>query len=295
MGDNNFTAEYLLDRLKDEKDHGISGGIYNRLQVDMAYNSNHIEGSRLTHDQTRYIFDTHTLYADNAKVDDIIETVNHFRCFDYIIDHAHDNVTEDMIKTLHRMLKEGTFSSQAEEAVIGDYKKYPNYVGDIKTSLPKNVSADIKALLHDTDGEKNFDEILDFHARFEKIHPFYDGNGRIGRLIMFKQCLENNIIPFIINDEYKFFYYRGMSQWQKPDGEHGYLRDTCLLMQDNMKAVLEYFDIPYQRQWDRLPFEVTGPAEESQSQDTADGNVDKETEDYDTSYVTDSTEDLDDL
>lgn len=243
------TSRYLLDRLSDEKEHGISGGIYNKLQVDMAYNSNHIEGSGLTHDQTRYIYETHTLDAENVRVDDVLETVNHFRCFDYIIDHAEELVTEDMIKELHRMLKSGTFSAQSKEAVVGDYKKYPNYVGDLKTSSPKNVSSDIRNLLNETDGEKTFDDILDFHARFEKIHPFYDGNGRVGRLIMFKQCLENDIIPFIIADEYKAYYYRGLNEWQKAGGEHGYLRDTCLLMQDNMKAVMDYFEILSSNYW----------------------------------------------
>lgn len=247
---NRETSEYLLDRLSDEKEHGISGGIYNKLQVDMAYNSNHIEGSGLTHDQTRYIYETHTLDAENVKVDDVVETVNHFRCFDFIIDHVEEPVTEDMIKELHRMLKSGTFSAQSKEAVVGDYKKYPNYVGDIKTSSPQNVSSDIINLLKETDGEKTFDDILNFHALFEKIHPFYDGNGRVGRLLMFKQCLENDIIPFIIVDEYKAYYYRGLNEWQKADGERGYLRDTCLLMQDNMKATMDYFEIPIQKQSD---------------------------------------------
>ncbi len=233
----------LIERLLDEKEHEISGGIYNKLQVDFAYNSNHIEGSKLTHEQTRYIFETHTVGAEPARVDDIVETINHFRCFDYILESYNKPLTEDYIKELHRILKTGTFSSQAKEAVIGDYKKYPNEVGSLATSSPQNVSMDLLSLLNDymNHGVK-FDDILDFHARFEKIHPFYDGNGRVGRLLMFKECLKNDIVPFIIDDAYKGEYNRGLYNWQT-GGEKGYLRDTCLYMQDHMYDVLRYFEI----------------------------------------------------
>lgn len=235
----------LIERLKDEKEHKISGGIYNLLQVDFAYNSNHIEGSSLTHDQTKYIFETKTVGIESAKVDDIIETVNHFRLFDYILDTIEEPLSEDYIKSLHYKLKNATFSSESKEAVVGDYKKYNNYVSDLETSSPKNVKNDINNLLNNYNNRDiSFDDILDFHAKFEKIHPFYDGNGRIGRIIMFKECLKNDIIPFYIDDKYKFEYYRGLNEWQK-GGDRTYLRDTCLFMQDHMKKVLDYFDIDY--------------------------------------------------
>ena len=232
----------------DEKEHGISGGIYNKLQVDFAYNSNHIEGSRLTHDQTRYIFETHTIETENgsAKVDDIIETINHFKCFDVIIESYNEPLTEEYIKNLHKILKTGTFSATSEEAVVGDYKKYPNEVGGLDTVEPESVMKAMKALLETYNNIESisFDDLLDFHAKYEKIHPFYDGNGRTGRLILFKECLKNNIIPFIIADEYKYEYNRGLHEWQLGK-EKGYLRDTCLFMQDYMKKVLDYFKIKY--------------------------------------------------
>lgn len=238
----------LLERLLDEKNHGIHGGIYHKIQVDLAYNSNHIEGSRLSHDQTRYIFETHSLYGDNILVDDVIETANHFRCLDYLLDHIKEPINSDTVKTLHRILKTGTFSSQSREAVIGDYKKYPNYVGDMRTSPPNRVEQDMDALLSKFSRQKpvTLDALLDFHAQFEKIHPFYDGNGRIGRLLLFQQCLAYDLVPFIIRDDNRIFYYRGLKEWQAQNGEHGYLRDTCLLEQDNMKRVLDYFEIPYE-------------------------------------------------
>lgn len=234
----------LINVLKDEKSRRISGGIYNKLQVDFAFNSNHIEGSKLSHDQTRYIFETKTVGAEPARVDDIIETVNHFRAFDHIIDTFDSPLTEDYIKKLHSILKTGTLSADSPEAVVGDYKKYPNYVGDMKTSRPSDVAANVKKLFEEYEKlEKvTFDDVLDLHARFEKIHPFYDGNGRVGRLVMFKECLKNGIVPFIISDEYKGYYYNGLKNWQQ-GGEKGFLRDTCLLMQDNMKSVLDYFEI----------------------------------------------------
>jgi len=233
--------EKLMARLLDEKKHRINNGIYNKLQVDFAYNSNHIEGSKLTHDQTKYIFETHTIGFETVPVDDVIEVVNHFRCFDYILDTYDIVVDEDYIKNLHKLLKSGTFSSMSEVAVVGDYKKYPNEVSNMKTSLPENVHDDMIKLLNSyVDKTGNFDDILDFHAQYEKIHPFYDGNGRTGRLLMFKQCLQNDIIPFIVDDGYKAEYYRGLHEWQS-GGEKGYLRDTCLFMQDNMKNTMEYF------------------------------------------------------
>lgn len=243
---NNFIA-----RIKDEKKYQIHGGIYHALQVDFAYNSNHIEGSRLTHDQTKYIFDTKTVGIVPAKVDDIIETVNHFRLFDYVIETMDEELTEDYIKHLHYILKNATFSSESMEAVIGDYKKYPNEVSDIETALPSDVGTKMKKLLHSYN-EKNivsFEDIVGFHADFEKIHPFYDGNGRVGRILILKECLKNDIIPFYIDDKYKFEYYRGLKEWQN-DGDKTYLRETCLFMQDHMKKIFDYFQIDYQKQGD---------------------------------------------
>ena len=241
----------LIDRLRDEKEHRISGGIYQFLQVEAAYNSNHIEGSTLTHEQTRYIFETHSVSGENIRADDVVETVNHFRLFDRIIDTFDEPLTEDYVKELHRVLKTGTFSSLSREAVVGDYKKFTNIVNDIETSHPDEVHEDMKRLLS-TENLKvplDFDGLLDFHASFEKIHPFYDGNGRIGRLLLFKECIRSDIVPFIIDDNIKLYYYRGMHEWQT-GGEKGYLRDTCLSMQDKMKAVLDYFSIGYNKKND---------------------------------------------
>lgn len=236
------TVQNLIQRLRDEKAYGIKGGIYNKLQVDFAYNSNHIEGSKLSHDQTRYIFDTHTIGTEPTRVDDVIETVNHFRCFDYILDTYDIPLVEDYIKEMHKILKTGTFDSAKSYAVVGDYKKYANEVGSMQTSAPKDVAKDLCDLLNKYQGHMSFDDVLDFHTRYERIHPFYDGNGRTGRLIMFKQCLENDMIPFIIEDKYKGEYNRGLYEWQN-GREKGYLRDTCLLMQDHMHQILDYFEI----------------------------------------------------
>lgn len=237
---------HLIPVLQSEKQYKTKGGLYNKLQVDFAYNSNHIEGSKLSHEQTVFIYDTKTVGTEPAKVDDILETVNHFRCFDMIIQDIDNPLTENFIKSLHRTLKTGTFSSEAPDATIGEYKKFPNYVNDMKTTHPKDVESEIRKLLQEYNSKKahTFDDILDFHARYEKIHPFYDGNGRTGRLIMFRECLKSNIIPFIIADEYKAYYYRGLKEWQM-GREKGYLRDTCKLMQDNMKNILDYFEIKY--------------------------------------------------
>ncbi len=236
----------LLERLRSEQKSGLSGVIYHRVQVELTYNSNHIEGSRLTHDQTRYIFETNTIgFSDSAvNVDDIIETVNHFRSVDMIIREAGRPLTQTMIKRLHRILKTGTSDSRKAWFAVGDYKRIPNEVGGVETASPEAVPEEMRILIHDYESipVKTFDDILDFHVRFERIHPFQDGNGRVGRLILFKECLRNNIVPFIITDELKMFYYRGLSEWNR---ERGYLRDTCLTAQDQMKAVLSYFRISF--------------------------------------------------
>ena len=238
----------LVSVLLAEKAGKISGGVYNKLQVDFAYNSNHIEGSKLTHDQTRYIYETQTVGIEPARVDDIIEAVNHFRCFDKVIATYKDKITPDYIKSLHFTLKSSTLSSEREEAVVGDYKKFPNYVGDMKTASPETVNASVDALLRDYNMIESVDlyDILAFHADFEKIHPFYDGNGRVGRLLTFKECLKHEIVPFFIEDTYKGYYYRGLNEWQT-GGEKGFLIDTCLMMQDKMKAILDYFRIDYDK------------------------------------------------
>ena len=238
--------ETLLEILRNEKASKYSGGIYHKIQIDLTYNSNHIEGSRLTHDQTRYIFETNTIGFENeaVNVDDIVETVNHFKCIDMIIDSADKKLTEKFIKQLHGTLKNGTADSRKDWFAVGDYKRFPNEVGGMQTALPEEVADKMKALLteYSTKEEKTFEDILDFHVKFERIHPFQDGNGRVGRLIMFKECLKYNIVPFIIEDNLKMFYYRGLKEW---DNEKGYLTDTCLTAQDKYKAYLDYFRITY--------------------------------------------------
>ena len=240
------SEETLLAFLRREKDAALKGGIYQKIQIDLTYNSNHIEGSKLTHDQTRYIFETKTLgVTDKAvKVDDIVETVNHFRCIDLIIEGAHTKLTESFIKQLHFILKSGTTDSQKSWFRVGDYKMLENEVGGTETTKPADVAFAIKELLKEYNSKSKitFDDILDFHVRFESIHPFQDGNGRIGRLIMFKECLKYNIVPFIITEELKMFYYRGIKNWKD---ERGYLRDTCLTGQDAMKTTLDNFGIKY--------------------------------------------------
>lgn len=236
----------LLKILREQKEMKLKGGIYHRTQIDLTYNSNHIEGSRLTHDQTRYIFETNTIgfEGESVKVDDIVETTNHFRCIDMIIDKAEERLTEGFIKELHRILKSGTSDSLKSWFAVGDYKKIPNEVGGMETVAPENTKHEIVRLLKEYNAikKKTFDDILDFHQRFESIHPFQDGNGRVGRLIMFKECLANGIVPFIITDELKMFYYRGLQQW--PHIKE-YLRDTCLAAQDEYKVLLDYFRIQY--------------------------------------------------
>lgn len=236
----------LLDILREEKANRYSGGIYHKTQIDLTYNSNHIEGSCLNHDQTRYIFETNSIgvVEEMINVDDVIETVNHFRCIDMIIDHAKAALTEKFIKELHRGLKSGTSDSGKDWFAVGNYKKLPNEVGGMTTALPEEVAGCMKALLEEYNGreEKTMEDILDFHVKFERIHPFQDGNGRVGRLIMFKECLKYNIVPFIIEDNLKMFYYRGLKEWDK---EKGYLTDTCLTAQDRYKTYLDYFRIAY--------------------------------------------------
>ena len=224
----------------------LRGGIYHKIQIELTFNSNHIEGSALTHDQTRYIFETNTIGADQTSinVDDIIETANHFRCVDYIIDNATKPITEKMLKQLHFILKNGTSDSRKEWFLVGEYKKLPNQVGGEATCLPENVKTEIKSLLanYNTIKKKSLEQILEFHKNFESIHPFQDGNGRVGRLLMFKECLANNIIPFIIDEKHKLFYYRGLKEWEN---EKGFLTETCLSCQDTFKAWLDYFRIDY--------------------------------------------------
>lgn len=237
----------LSDVLKREKKSKLPGGIYHKVQVDLTYNSNHIEGSRLTHDQTRYIFETNTIGMTEraVNVDDIVETANHFKCIDMIIDEANYLLTEKFIKQLHGILKNGTSDSRKDWFAVGDYKRLANEVGGRETTMPENVADEMKALIksYNEKQEKTLEEILEFHVKFEQIHPFQDGNGRVGRLIMFKECLRNNIVPFIITEELKLFYYRGLSEW---NSERGYLRDTCLTAQDQFKLVMDYFGIKYE-------------------------------------------------
>lgn len=236
----------LLDVLRAEKAAKLHGGIYHRVQIDLTYNSNHIEGSRLTHDQTRFIFETNTIgMSDGAvKVDDVVETANHFKCIDMVIDSAAHVLSEAFIKQLHATLKSGTSNSRQDWFAVGDYKKLPNEVGGMDTAQPEEVASQVKKLLseYNANKEKSFDDLLDFHYRFERIHPFQDGNGRVGRLVLFKECLRNNIVPFIIDEDTKLYYYRGLKEWER---ERGYLRDTCLAAQDKFKKYLDYFRIPY--------------------------------------------------
>lgn len=236
----------LLTRLREEKDSKLKGGIYHRTQIDLTYNSNHIEGSRLTKEQTRYIFETNTLgiTTETTSVDDIMETVNHFRCIDYVIDHAMDKITEAHVKQLHAILKMNTSDSHKSWFAVGDYKRLPNEVGGEETVLPEDVHNRMKALIGEYNAIKKveFDDILNFHVLLERIHPFQDGNGRVGRLLLLWQCLQSAHVPFIITEELRLFYYRGIQNWGKVDG---YLRDTCLTAQDNYKLLLDYFKIKY--------------------------------------------------
>lgn len=238
----------LLQVLQDERNAKTTGGIYHKLQIELTYNSNHIEGSRLTHDQTRYIYETNTIGKgeENLNVDDILETVNHFRCIDRVIDQAKSVISEKMIKQLHFLLKNGTSDSRKEWFAVGDYKRLPNEVGGSETTSPEEVAKEIRKLLdrYNANSHKTLEEIIEFHHQFELIHPFQDGNGRVGRLIMLKECLKHNIVPFIIDEELKLCYYRGLNEWKS---ERGFLMDTCLCAQDKFESYLDYFRIPYNR------------------------------------------------
>ena len=235
----------ILKTLREQKEIKLKGNLYSNTQITFAYNTNHIEGSTLTEDQTRYIYETNTLLAEKDSItdlDDVLETVNHFKLVDYMLDIADEKLTEEIIKKFHKILKEGTSDSRKDWFVVGDYKKLANEVGGLKTSDPKNVARDIKKLLewYESLKEVTINEIIEFHAKFEKIHPFQDGNGRVGRIIAFKECLKFNIIPFIILDKDKLFYYRGLNQYQK-NKEKGYLIDTCLNAQDQYYRMIEHF------------------------------------------------------
>ena len=236
----------LLARLRLEKDAGIPGGIYHKVQIELTYSSNHIEGSRLTHDQTRYIFETNTIGIsdETIKVDDIVETANHFKCIDQVIDMANFMLSESFVKQLHLLLKSGTSDSRKSWFAVGDYKRFENEVGGKETTKPSDVPKAMKKLLkeYNANKHKSLKEIIDFHYKFENIHPFQDGNGRVGRLIMFKECLRNGITPFIISDDIKQYYYRELNEWKN---EPGYLMDTCLTAQDRFKAYMDYFGLEY--------------------------------------------------
>ena len=236
----------LLSVLQREKQSRLPGGIYHRVQIDLTYNSNHIEGSRLSREQTRFIFETNTIGIEKqaVNVDDVVETANHFRCIDMVIDDASRALSQAMIKRLHEILKSGTSDSRQDWFAVGEYKKLPNEVGGQETAAPEDVENRMRALLnaYNAKTRKTLRDLLDFHVQFESIHPFQDGNGRVGRLILFKECLKNDIVPFIITDDLKMFYYRGIREWKT---EPGYLTDTCLTAQDHFKALMDYFRIPY--------------------------------------------------
>lgn len=236
----------LLETLQEEKASNLKGGIYHKTQIRLTYNTNRIEGSKLSEEQTRYIYETNTLFTEKgentANVDDIIETVNHFQCFDYMLKIAAESLSEEHIKEFHKISKYNTSDSRKEWFNVGAYKLKPNFVGGIETTKPNEVEEHIRTLLENYNGKKNIEisDIIAFHYEFETIHPFQDGNGRVGRLIMFKECLKNNIAPFIIEDECKFFYYRGLSEYPKIKE---YLTDTCLAAQDNYVELMKYFEV----------------------------------------------------
>lgn len=240
------TLSPLLKNLREQKSAKLKGGIYHRIQIDLTYNSNHIEGSRLTHDQTRYIFETNTIgiTSEAVNVDDIVETTNHFRAIDHIIGNTEGPLTESYIKHLHFLLKSGTSDERKDWFRVGEYKLLPNEVGGNDTSQPENVHRDMEIILKEYNARRHpsFEDIIDFHHKFESIHPFQDGNGRIGRLIMFRECLRFGHVPFIITDELKMFYYNGLRNWP---AIKGYLLDTCLTAQDCFKAMLDKFRINY--------------------------------------------------
>ena len=235
----------LLERLRQEKSSRVRGGIYHKIQVELTFNSNHIEGSRLSIDQTRLIFETATVgfEGEPVRIDDVVEASNHFRAVDFIIEKADEPLSEQFVKELHRILKSGTAGEGVDWFNVGDYKALPNEVAGAKTVLPQDVAAAMRGLLasYNSASKHDLGDIVGFHVAFERIHPFQDGNGRVGRLIMFKECLANCVVPFIVEDEMKAFYYRGLARW---DDEQGFLMDTCLAAQDRFRAALEYFCIP---------------------------------------------------
>lgn len=238
------TKSPLLKQLIEEKGIKLKGGIYHQIQINFAYNSNHIEGSRLSEDQTRYIYETHSIISNKEEtisINDVNETLNHFRCFDYILENV-NILTEELIKEIHKILKTNTLDSLQDWFKVGEYKLRPNTVGGKRTTPPSKVKGEMRKLLKEYNEKENitFDDIIEFHYNFESIHPFQDGNGRVGRLIMFKECLRNNIVPFIIDEKYKAFYYRGLKEFEY---EKGYLIDTCLSVQDKFKELLDYFEI----------------------------------------------------
>lgn len=236
----------LLEVLCAEKNGGVRGGIYQKVQIELTYNSNHMEGSRLTHDQTRLIYETNTIGVEGGavNVDDIVETANHFRCINLVLEQANQPLSEAFLKELHRTLKNGTSDSRKAWFAVGEYKRLPNEVGGQETGEPEETGERIRTLLraYRSGGRKTLEELLAFHVAFERIHPFQDGNGRVGRLILFKECLRNGIVPFVISEDLKLYYYRGLHEWEN---ERGYLLDTCLTAQDRFKAWLDYFRIPY--------------------------------------------------
>lgn len=238
------TKSPLLKQLIEEKGIKLKGGIYHQIQINFAYNSNHIEGSRLSEDQIRYIYETHSIISNKEEtisINDVNETLNHFRCFDYILENV-NILTEELIKEIHKILKTNTLDSLQDWFKVGEYKLRPNTVGGKRTTPPSKVKDEMRKLLKEYNEKENitFDDIIEFHYNFESIHPFQDGNGRVGRLIMFKECLRNNIVPFIIDEKYKAFYYRGLKEFEY---EKGYLIDTCLSAQDKFKELLDYFEI----------------------------------------------------
>lgn len=240
-----ITKINILECLKEQKEMRLKGNLYHNTQIKFAYNTNHIEGSTLTEEQTRYIYETKTILFENdtiVKVDDIIETTNHFKLVDYMLEIAKEPLTEEIIKQFHKILKEGTLDSKKQWFKVGEYKKLANEAGSMKTTLPKNVQKEINKLIqwYNSLNKITIEDIIEFHARFEKIHPFQDGNGRVGRMIAFKECLKNNIIPFIILDKDKLYYYRGLREYQN-NKEKGYLIDTCLNAQDQYTNIIEYY------------------------------------------------------
>ena len=233
----------ILPRLREEKQRRLKGGLYHQTQILLCYNSNRIEGSRLSEEQTRFIFETATLHAENGeslRVDDIVEAVNHFATFDYLLDIADQPLSEKIIKNFHAILKRGTTGAGKEWFRVGGYKRLPNMVGDRETTAPRRVAKEMRELLAAYHGKTKiaFTDVVDFHYRFEAIHPFQDGNGRVGRLVVFKECLNHAITPFIINEEHKIFYYCGLAKYPN---ESGWLLDTCRLAQDRYAAMIEYF------------------------------------------------------